>query len=393
MSPAATASSVLSLLTGPRAAQALAAALPRGTQIRELRPRRVSSTPPARILVRYDAVLRWPDGRDRNDIVVAAYGPLPEGVATARIAGEKVAVWRMSEDPSLPGLAIAFDPDRLAELFAARGLRDLGFEAKPRGYVPERRAVLEVTSRGATDERVFVKVLPADEARRVTEIHERLRAAVPVPSATLVDPAGLLVVRTVEGRTLRSALEHAPAEAPAPEAVVELSSAIARVPLEGECAWDPARSLATATESLQNILPDESERVQRIVDAIGELSPQPRATVHGDFHPGQILVEGGAITGLIDVDGAGAGEQVDDLAVLGAWLEVLAAEAGEAHVADYRDAVLARAGGVVDADELRRRIGVCLFGRVLAPYQRARPDWRSQMLRRLDVTERWAAQL
>jgi aminoglycoside phosphotransferase (APT) family kinase protein len=46
--------------------------------------------------------------------------------------------------------------------------------------------------------------------------------------------------------------------------------------------------------------------------------------VHGDLHDAQVLLTDGAITGLLDVDGAGPGLMAEDAGNLVAHLEVLA---------------------------------------------------------------------
>ena len=385
MTATATASNVLTHLTGPGAARVMARLLPAGARLGRLTPKHVGGRPPGRVTVRYDAVVRGPDGRDRKEILVAAYGPLPDGVATTIVAGERVALWRVAEDPSLPGLAAVFDSSRLAALFEAEGLRGGGFTAKLRSYIPEQRAVFEVTSTGAAGERVFIKVLPPDEARRLVAIHERLRGAVPVPEAQLLDTAGAVVISTVEGRTLFEALQEAPEQAPPPADVVALSSAIAAVALDRTVTGREQR-IDPLQASFDIILPAESARVRSILAA--PLEPQPPVGVHGDFHPKQLLVRDGAITGVLDVDGAGMGAQADDLATQLAWLAVAADEKGIDAFARYEDDLRTVAGSVVDPDEVGRRAAIAVLTRALVPYQRALPDWKPRALSRIALAER-----
>lgn len=57
---------------------------------------------------------------------------------------------------------------------------------------------------------------------------------------------------------------------------------------------------------------DRSAALERWITAVGEDTPDQlvgRDAVHYDFHPGNILAAGGAITGIVDWDGAGRGDR------------------------------------------------------------------------------------
>jgi Phosphotransferase enzyme family len=288
-------------------------------------------------------------------------------------------------------MQIALDSARLAEHFAAQGLREAGFNAKLRAYVPERRAVLEITSPGAGGERVFVKVLPPDEARQIVALHERFAGVVPVPEARLVDPSGVVVVRTVDGTTLLETLKQDPDRAPAPDEVVAISSAIARMSLDRDCQTAAERVLARVQRSLDAVLPEETRRVRRIVAAIKPLEPQTRVAVHGDFHPKQLLVADGVFSGVLDLDEAGMGAQADDLAMQLGWLAVVADERDAPAVSSYLAGMHDAACAVVDPAELRVRTAITLLMRSLGPYQRAARDWKPRALGRIALAERWSA--
>ncbi|WSU40953.1 aminoglycoside phosphotransferase family protein [Streptomyces sp. NBC_01089] len=62
-----------------------------------------------------------------------------------------------------------------------------------------------------------------------------------------------------------------------------------------------------------------SAALERWITAVGEDSPDQLVgydAVHYDFHPGNMLADGGVITGVVDWDGAGRGDRRFDLVTL-----------------------------------------------------------------------------
>src|SRR5690606_30095586 len=64
---------------------------------------------------------------------------------------------------------------------------------------------------------------------------------------------------------------------------------------------------------------------RRVAAAIrAEAGTGPTVPVHGDFYENQVWVRAGRLSGLLDIDTAGAGDRLDDLACLLGHLSVLA---------------------------------------------------------------------
>ena len=79
---------------------------------------------------------------------------------------------------------------------------------------------------------------------------------------------------------------------------------------------DEGPGLLALARDLAALLPDEERRIlalgDRLAAAVSTLSDSPRTTVHGDFHPGQVLICRGG-PALVDLDRAGRGPAVGDI--------------------------------------------------------------------------------
>jgi aminoglycoside phosphotransferase (APT) family kinase protein len=138
-------------------------------------------------------------------------------------------------------------------------------------------------------------------------------------------------------------------------------------------------------------VPEEAERLERLASALTGAQRQPTATVHGDFHEGNVLVGGEGVSGLLDVDDAGPGERVDDLGLMIGRIWSLAhARAGEPALR-YCEELLRRSDARVDPAELRRRVGIALVGRATGPFRNQLDGWRGETRRRLELAEHWTA--
>lgn len=139
----------------------------------------------------------------------------------------------------------------------------------------------------------------------------------PVPPSLGYTPDGLLVLQALPGQTLRDALRGRANPAPPATAIQAM---LDRLPPELAEA-PPRRSWPQRADHyaavIATLLPAEADRARQLAAAI-TAGPGAGAAVpvHGDLYEAQLHVAGGRITGLLDIDTAGPGERLDDLACL-----------------------------------------------------------------------------
>ncbi|MCW6007165.1 phosphotransferase [Micromonospora sp. CPCC 205371] len=380
------------LLTGPDAAGALAVALDAaGGRLLSWRATQVDHQPGRGSTVGYRAQVGWRDGSATAERLVATTARAPDGALVVDDGVDRVAVWRFPHDPYLPALPAAIDPVAVGRLLHEYGYGGGPARLRVRAYRPGRRAVIEAaTDRG----RLFLKVV---RPRKVTGLHERHRlltdAGVPAPPSLGFTPDGLLVLQALPGRTLRQALMRG---GPAPSAR-PLLSLLDRLP--AQLAHGPPRAswLDKAPHYAAVVAAALPERAAQATDLATQLAadrpPEPVSVVHGDLYESQLLVAGDRITGLLDVDTAGAGHRVDDLACLLGHLSVLAQ-------IDRRHApVINRLGAAwlsgfephVDPAGLRRRTAAVVLSLATGPHRVQEPGWPAATRARLDLAAAWLA--
>jgi hypothetical protein len=383
----------LALLTGPDAAGVLAAALQvAGGELVTCRPRQVVCQPGRGTTVSYRARVRWPEGGVGEETLAACSGDAPTGALVLDDGADRVAVWRFPHDPELPGLAAACDEVAVASVLEDLGLGGGPVRLRTRAYRPRRRAVIEaIGSRG----RLFVKVVRPD---RVEALHDRhrllVRHGIPAPQSFGWTPRGLLVLQALPGRTLRQTLRSRTTLIPAGGDILAL---LDRLPVELEHgtarqSWiDKAPHYAAVIGAA---LPDEALRAARLAEALtAAAGPAWPGPVHGDFYESQLLVDRGCICGLLDVDTAGPGDKLDDLACLLGHLSVLA------QIDRDRAPIINRAGAgylrafeaVASPAELRYRVAAVVVSLATGSHRVQERAWPATTRRRLDLAENWLA--
>lgn len=385
-------STATSLLTGPDAGEILQAALgPTGARLLSWRPVQVDYQPARGSTAGYRARVRWPDQRVTSERFAAYTGKPPAGTLVVGDGQEQVAVWRFPHDPYLPGLAAAFDPAAVARLLAAFRLGEGEVRLAVRAYRPRRRAVIEAVGPAG---RLFLKIVrPA----RVEELHRRHRlctaAGVPVPPSLGYTPDGVVVLQALPGQTMRDALLSGQPSMPTPAEVLAL---LDRLPAELVEA-PPRRSWADRAGHyaavIAGVLPGHADAVRRLAEAITAGAGEgPVVPVHGDFYENQLQVTRGRITGLLDLDTAGGGERLDDLACLLGHLSVLA------QIHRWRATAINRLGSrylaaldaTVDPVWLRYRTAAVVLSLATGPHRVQQPGWQAATDRRLRLAHQWA---
>ena len=203
-------------------------------------------------------------------------------------------------------------------------------------YVPESRACARVELAIQRDpgamaefETVFAKT---DASRGGERTHAAMRALWQSPARSnggfaMAEPllwqpaAGLHWQRGVPGQVLPDADPAVGARNSA--RVAGPLAALHATPVAGLCVVDAAalrRQLLDVTALLGRVAPDWRARLARLTTrleaGLDRIETEPRATLHGDLHPGNIVVDAGTPT-FIDLDGARAGAAVLEL---GAWV-------------------------------------------------------------------------
>ena len=298
----------------------------------------------------------------------------------------QVAAWRVRDDPVLAGLRSALDAGAVGGLLQTLGVPANGLEIFLLAYRPQRRAV--VVARTPSHE-LYLKCVPPEKAPPLHRRHVACSAAgVPVPRAVGYDPGlGLLVLTPVAGTSVRALLLQDDRGLPPPADLVSLLEAFAAVELD-DVARSPVRQARGHAELLRTLLPSEAGRLD---DLLGEVRAVPEGetrVVHGDFYDDQVLVHGGAVTGVVDVDGAGLGHPADDAGNLLAHLLLLRELVPATSVLHGwlpRVVEAVRAGQ--DPEQLRRRTAAVLLGLATWPHSQQLPDWQAQTSRILDLTQ------
>lgn len=388
--PAVPATDVL----GAGSADVLAAVLaPAGGTLERSAPAQTTYYPGRSLAVRHEAVVRWADGtRTEESLVLAAGRRPPTGALVISDGTTDIVAWRVPHDPWLPGLGPALDPAAMAPLLAAIGLEAPTLRCTLRAYRPGRRAVVEVTGRGV---RVFLKVVRPRSVEALQRRHDLLAGPVPVPASLGWSAEhGIVVLQAIAGRTLRSAL-LARFGLPGPAALLAVLDAL-------PAATDPA-DVGPAdwrghewARLLGSVAPELADRVDALADRLTpfetEAGEQPTVPVHGDFYEAQLLVDGGAVTGLLDVDTFGPGRRVDDLATMIGHLSVLAVGSPrQQHIERYAARLLDGFDRVVDPALLRAAIAGIVLGLSTGSFRVLEADWRRHTEQRVALAERWMA--
>lgn len=343
------------------------------------------------LAVHHEVRVRWPDGTRTDESVVLSAGRRPPRDAmTLNDGTHDVVAWRLPHDPWLPGLAPALHQAAAGELLGRVGLRAPTVRCTLRAYRPGRRAVVEVVGPGV---RAFLKVVPTRSVERLHRRHESLTGSVPVP-ASLGWSAdhGIVVLQALPGRTLRQAL-LARLPVPGPGAVLDLLDRLPH-PLGNPGAVKPDWRAHEFADLIGAVAPDLARRTLALADGIRpferSVGAHPLVPVHGDLYEAQLLVDGGRITGLLDVDTFGLGRRVDDLATMIGHLSVLAVGSPRRVVIErYAARLIHRFDRAVDPAALRAAVAAVTLGLATGPFRVLEPHWHHHTEVRVALAERW----
>lgn len=256
---------------------------------------------------------------------------LPAPAGSRGVPPLRVATWLHPHDPLLPGLPYAGVAAEAERLWGA-GDRLTGLHTVT--YRPLRRAVLraDFATPGpvVATRRVYLKAMRPGPAEALALRH-RVLAEAGLPVAAVLGPVvhGVVATAALPGEPLSTLLRHDGGTQLDPLALVALLDRLPDAVLEltRRPAW--SERLARYADAATSTLPDDagaiaalSARLRGLIDA---RDPGPVVPVHGDFYEANVLMAGGVVSGLLDLDSVGPGHRVDDLACLLGHLAVLPA--------------------------------------------------------------------
>jgi aminoglycoside phosphotransferase len=390
------------VLMAREAAAALGPAIGGGKLVL-FRPSFVNYNPGEDIVVTYAAVVERSGSKyDEQLVAVARHTPPPEGALPSEAGGMPIGVWRYPHDPSLPGLVHALRHDFVAELLEEAGLPSQSFQIHQRGYSPRSRAVFEVLTRPA-DKLVFkpgvglekprprtllyLKVRRPSRAREVHRAHELLAERLTAPRVLAYrEDLGILALEPLDGDPLWDAVRRGRYEPPEPERLIDLLTGIEDVEMERRGRATTSASVRWNAAMLRQIVPERADAVERFVEDLGEDPPQPEVTIHGDFHEVQVLVEPDRIAGVLDLDDAGRGQRVDDLAMMaGRMYQYMHTEPDAAgRVVAYTEKMMEVFGEHAGHEDFRRRVAGVALNHATTPFRFQESGWPGKVREHID---------
>lgn len=387
-------------LLGPGAPDAIAAVVaPGGGTVERATPTQTTYYRGRSLTVAHQVKVRWERPgekvrRSTETIVLSAGRKAPKDALTLSDGTHDVVAWRFPHDPWLPGLPLLLDEPSLADLLRQIGVDAASPSVKLRAYRPGRRAVIEVTAPGV---RVFVKVVPPRSAEALHRRHEALADSAPVPRSLGWSPDhGVVVLQALGGRTLRQSL-FGGFGLPGPEALLAVLDALPRDPGWDDTEPPPADWRAHEfADLLASVMPEITHRTKAMATGLEEFEAaagrDPVVAVHGDYYEAQLLVDGGAVTGVLDVDTYGPGRRVDDLATMIGHLVVLAiGQAEQERIESYAARLLDGFDQVVDPAVLRADIAAVILGLATGSFRVLEENWRHHTEARIAAAEAWLA--
>lgn len=324
--------------------------------------------------------------RPGSGSAVATIGVIPDGAVVVRHDDAEIGVWALPNDPSLPGLGSALHLDTVNELLAGLGASERATSARLRAYRPSRRAVVQVEAGPSS---IFLKVVPPGEAAALHDRHRHLAATLPVPeSLGFSADLGVVVMRSLAGEDLRTVLRRG-APPPQPAEIVAIPRSLPE-PAGSDRVSSPLRAVDRLTDLLTRITPECRQLVDSLRESIGPETAEALVPTHGDYHEGQILVEGGKLRGLVDVDTYGWGRPGDDAATMLAHLDLLSPTCRRPQqVRDLALALNRQWDRVLDPVDLRRRVAAVALGLAVGPFRVQRPQWPTEVADRVRTAARW----
>jgi hypothetical protein len=142
---------------------------------------------------------------------------------------------------------------------------------------------------------------------------------------------------------------------------------------------------------LSFLLPERSRQIAGLLDQIGQENCEANVPVHGDFYESQVMVDGGRVVGMLDIDTFGWGRPADDPATLLGHLAVLDQSTPAAQVRSFASRLIQLCDRTFDPIDLRLRVAAVVLGLATGPFRVQRANWPELTRARLDLAGRWCA--
>jgi aminoglycoside phosphotransferase (APT) family kinase protein len=392
------------LLDGPRFAERLSRDLPDLEVVRG--PNYLRHKPSTNCIAAFAAV----DERGPTSLYAKAFrtvdrAKLLKAVAKGSAADPRLLVWEDAEvvvcpfpsDLELTALtALHTAPARRTLLRKVLGPAAAGLDGQlhPLHHRPERR---------------FVARLEGEAGDVAVKLHARLGFAVAKPAAKAFTPRDGLLVPRMLGRSHRHGLvvsawadgraldAGGTGSGVATEDWRAVGSALAALHAQAPATLrsrerdELPRRIMAVSRYVATLLPARSTRVLGLGHRLATMLEEGPATItgiHGDFHPGQILLRADGVA-ILDLDEAVLGDPADDLGSFLAHLERAAtAPTSTSDPRAVRAALLAGYGAEAMAPRVDGATAAALFLLAPHPFRLREPDWPDRiddLLARVEV--------
>lgn len=317
-----------------------------------------------------------------------------KAIARASAAGHRLLVWEDAEvvvcpfpiDLELTALtALHTAPTRLALLRKVLGSAAAGLDGRLHAlhHRPERR---------------FVARLEGEGGEVAVKLHAGPGFAAAKPAAKAFGSRDGLLVPRMLGRSHRHGIvvsvwidglpldDPGPASGATEDAWRSTGAALAALHAQAPATLrrrerdELPRRILAVSRYLGTILPNRASRADalahRIAAALGDAAA-PVTGIHGDFHPGQVLLRSDGVV-ILDLDEAVLGDPADDLGSCLAHLERAAGAAAATPAPDpraARGALLAGYGAEAMAPRVDLATAAALFLLAPHPFRAREPDW------------------
>jgi hypothetical protein len=141
---------------------------------------------------------------------------------------------------------------------------------------------------------------------------------------------------------------------------------------------------------LSVISPELKTRIDDIVAAVGPETRPADTPSHGDYYESQLLVEDGALVGMLDVDTYGWGRAGDDGSTMLAHLAVWAGMSRRPErVLGLGASLIELWDLLVDPADLRRRTAAVVLSLATGPFRVQSADWPEETAQRVSLASKW----